>query len=82
MIGQFYARIKKNGSLLERYRGQAKALALARDKFNKCYPSLFSKVLPTYEKVLLNEYTNGREDLLVYENTEEAKLNEHSSIVK
>lgn len=66
MIGQFYARIKKNGILLERYRAEAKALGLARDKFNQSYPLLFSKVIPTYERVLLNEYVNGREDMLVY----------------
>lgn len=82
MIGQFYARVKKNGILLEKYRVEAKALGLARDKFNQSYPSLFAKVIPIYERVLLNEYVDGREDMLVYENSEEAKLNEHSTIVK
>lgn len=43
--------------------------------------NIFSKVIPTYEKLMLTEYTNGKEASMVYENSEEAKLNEHATVV-
>lgn len=42
---------------------------------------MFSRIIPSYEKEMLIEYTNGKEECLVYENSEQAKLLEHGTVV-
>lgn len=59
----------------------AKRLAISRSELDYKLASMFTRIIPEYEKCCLTEYVNYDDSKMVYINPSNAKLQEHGPII-
>lgn len=59
----------------------AKRLAMSRSTLDYKLSSMFTRIIPEYEKCCLTEYVNYDESKMVYINPKNVKLQEHGPVI-
>ena len=81
-IISFATFLRASQAKLPTYKEMAKSLAVARQGYDQRLAGLYCRILPEYEKTCLFEYVDGKEQLMIYANSSNAKLQEHGNIAK